>query len=312
MFLRKRYDAVLSWGEELAFPYALLCKTFGDGGTPHVAMCSWPTKNEKGFILRFIHSHIDKLILWSSVQRRIAVGKLGVPESKIAFTKYFVDQQFFRPLQREATMICATGSEMRDYQTLVEAMRGLDIRCHIASGTPHEEHNHWIEGDLPPNVTIGARDPVALRELYAASQFVVIPLLRSNTDNGITCILEAMAMGKTVICSRIEGQVDVIVEGVTGEFVAVGDPDALRSSIKSLWNDPERAASMGRKGRAYIEECQTMDKFTSDVRHVVEEAVSFRRTVVQASKERGDDMREPRWGLAARRVPVEQDANRAQ
>ena len=34
------------------------------------------------------------------------------------------------------------------------------------------------------------------------SLFVVMPLLESDTDNGITVILEAMAMGKTVICSR--------------------------------------------------------------------------------------------------------------
>jgi glycosyltransferase involved in cell wall biosynthesis len=308
LFLRRRYDAVLSWGEELAFPYALLCKIFGDGGTSHVAMCSWPTRSLKGVLLRFVHSHIDKLILWSSVQRRIAVEELHVPSSKIAFTKYFVDQQFFRPLQREATMICATGSEMRDYETLVKAMRGLDIPCHIASGAPHQTH-HWLDNDLPPNVTVGAKNPIELRELYARSRFVIIPLFPSDTDNGITCILEAMAMGKTVICSRIEGQVDVIVEGETGLFVTVGDPTALRSAIQSLWNDPERAARMGRKGRAYVEECQTMDKFVSDVRSIVEEAISFRGSSELASE--GSHTREPRLSLAPRRVSIERDAERA-
>lgn len=311
LFLRKRYDAVLSWGEELAFPYALLCKIVGDGGIPHVAMCSWPTRSEKGLFLRFVHSHIDKLILWSSVQRRIAVEKLGVPESKIVFTKYFVDEQFFRPLEREATMICATGSEMRDYKTLIEAMRGLEIPCHIASGTPHEEHTHWLDGDLPPNVTVGTKNPRELRELYARSRFVVIPLFSSNTDNGITCILEAMAMGKPVICSRIEGQVDVIVEGETGIFVPVGDPSALRAAIAALWKDAQRAQCMGRKGRAYVEECQTMDKFVSDVRRVVEEALSHRRLLLQASGKKLNEERKSRWHLANREVPVQRDGNGA-
>ena len=92
-----------------------------------------------------------------------------------------------------------------------------------------------------------------LRELYRRhSLFVVVPLLESDTDNGVTVILQAMAMGKTVICSRTEGQVDVIQDGVTGLYVRQGDPDALRAAMVALWNDPARARAMGARARKYI------------------------------------------------------------
>ena len=52
-------------------------------------------------------------------------------------------------------------------------------------------------------------------------------------------------MGKPVICSRTQGQVDVIQDGVTGLFVPVGDPVALRRAMLDLWNDPERAEEDG-------------------------------------------------------------------
>lgn len=173
-------------------------------------------------------------------------------------------------------MILTVGSEMRDFPTLIAALEGLDIRCHVAAGVLSDERTRWIravEGiqNLPPNVTVGKKSHLELRELYARSRFVVIPLLPTDTDNGITCILEAMAMGKPVICSRTEGQVDVIEDGVTGLFVPVGDVQALREAVLSLWNNPERAERMGRAARAYIEKVQRLDKFVGDVKAIVDE-----------------------------------------
>jgi glycosyltransferase involved in cell wall biosynthesis len=127
------------------------------------------------------------------------------------------------------------------------------------------------QGPLPESITVSRLSPVELRALYARSRFVVIPLLESDSDNGLTVLLEAMAMGKAVICSRIKGQVDVIQEGVTGIFVPQGDPEALRAAILRLWNDPEEAERMGRAGRKFVEENTTWDSFVANVKAVVEE-----------------------------------------
>jgi glycosyltransferase involved in cell wall biosynthesis len=282
LFLRKRFDAVLSWYEALGFPYAFLCKLLGDRSVPHVAMCSWPAIGMKLRLLRVVHTDIDRFVLWSSVQREIVIREGRVPPDKIDFLHYFVDERFFRPIPRETDMICSVGSEMRDFPTLIEALQGLDITCHIAAGTQHGLPTEWVSAlekfkEYPSNITVGKRTHCEMRELYARSRFVVIPLLDSNTDNGITCILEAMSMGKTVICSRIKGQVDVIEEGKTGIFVPVGDCKALREAILYLWNNPDVADRMGRAGREYVEKYQTLDKFVGDVKTSIEHALANRR-----------------------------------
>ena len=92
----------------------------------------------------------------------------------------------------------------------------------------------------------------------------------------MTVILEAMAMGKPVICSRTRGQVDVIEDGVTGIYVPVGDAEALRSAMLALWNDPQRARAMGQRAREYVLAHHTLDMFAENVRTAVEASLTGR------------------------------------
>ena len=279
--IRNNYDAVISWSERYGLPFALLLKLTRTS-VPHIALFGWPAKSEKAILLKHLHSHIDRILMWSTVQRTKVITELGVPPDKISFIKWPVDQKFFRPMERDTDSILAVGSEMRDYPTFLEAMRGLDIPCHIAAGTLIDKKSKWIDAidsvaSFPSNITVGKKSVLELRELYARSRFVVIPLHQTETDNGITCILEAFAMGKPVICSRTIGQIDVIVEGTTGLLVPVGDSNALREAIRFLWNNPAEAKRMGQEARTYIEQHATLEQFVEVVRHEVEQSIQVHR-----------------------------------
>jgi glycosyltransferase involved in cell wall biosynthesis len=93
----------------------------------------------------------------------------------------------------------------------------------------------------------------------------------------VTAMLEAMAMGKAVICSRVEGQRDVLQDGVNGIFVPPEDPRALRQAMEHLWAHPEECERMGREGRRHVERHHSFDQWVEDVRRVVEEAVAEAR-----------------------------------
>ena len=93
---------------------------------------------------------------------------------------------------------------------------------------------------------------VDLRQLYADARFVVMPLHDVEFQAGVTTILEAMAMGKAVVCSRTRGQTDVIIDGATGVYVPPGDAAALRAAIRGLLDDPDRADEIGARGRRYV------------------------------------------------------------
>jgi glycosyltransferase involved in cell wall biosynthesis len=276
--IKKRYDVVISWSDMHALVFAGLQK-LSRSKVPHVALMFWISKPKKAFILKHVHTHITTLILWTSTHREFAIKRLGIPPEKIKFIPYYVDQKFFRPMGQESDMICSVGVEMRDYPTFIEAMRGVEIRCHIAAGMARGMLFDTVkaiyrEPSLPPNITVGSLPPKDLRALYARSRFVVVPLLPTESDNGLTTILEAMAMGKAVICSRTKGQIDVIIEGKTGIFVPQGDPLALREAIKYLWEHPEVADQMGREGRRRIEEKFTWDQFVNNIRDAAVETVN--------------------------------------
>ncbi len=273
-----RYDLVVTWAERLAYPFAFLLK-ITNRRVPHITLNSWISNPKKYKFLKLTISHIDRILLWSSVQKNFALNNLKIPESKIEFIRKFADQKFFRPIEKDTDIICAVGSEMRDYPTLVEALRGTNIPCHIATGWTRGKLYETVKAlynikELPSNITIGPKNYHELRELYARSRFVVVPILPTDTDNGLTCILESMAMGKAVICSKTVGQVDVIQDGVTGIYVPVQDPIALREAIQFLWNNPHVAKKMGMAGRKYLEEHHTFEQFIESMRIIIEKVVS--------------------------------------
>jgi alpha-maltose-1-phosphate synthase len=62
-------------------------------------------------------------------------------------------------------------------------------------------------------------------------------------------VIEAMASGTPVVCSRIGGVPEVVDDGHTGVLVPPGDVDALRDSLNSLLRDRFRREAMGRAAR---------------------------------------------------------------
>jgi glycosyltransferase involved in cell wall biosynthesis len=279
LFLHKKFDVILTQSERVGLPLALLMKYLRIK-TPHALIVSRITSmdpkksRQKKWMLKQAKSAISRFLIWSSEQRRIAIEELDVDPDKIILVKRGTDQKFWKPMPAETDMICSVGMEMRDYPTLVEALAPLNIPCHIAVGAARGQLFETVKRlydieKMPDNIEVGRKPYVQLRDLYARCRFTVVPLLPTDSDNGLTAILESMAMGKPVICSRTQGQVDVIEDGVTGIFVPQGDPIALREAIVELWNDPERANEMGRAARRYIEQHHNVEQFVTAIKEEV-------------------------------------------
>jgi glycosyltransferase involved in cell wall biosynthesis len=80
-----------------------------------------------------------------------------------------------------------------------------------------------------------------------------MPLYDVQFQAGVTAILEGMALGKAIVCSRTPGQTDVIVEGEHGLYATPEDSADLRRAIVQLLENPAEAARMGQNGRSLIE-----------------------------------------------------------
>jgi glycosyltransferase involved in cell wall biosynthesis len=280
---RDEYDAIVTWSDRLTLAMMTL-DSFGAGGKPHVAMLYWFSRPSVRASMLAFGKSLHAIVTWPTVQRTYAIEQLKIPASKLYLVRHFVDQLFWTPRPRDTDTICAAGAEMRDYPTLFEALRGTDLVCHVAADHARVDRlgfGRRVSADefsrsATGNVTIGRKTPTELRDLYARSRFVVVPLCHSDTDNGVNVMLEAMAMGKPVICSRTRGQVDVLEDGVTGLFVPVGNAKALRAAMLELWNDPDRARAMGERARQHVEKYHALDRFCADVKTAIDASLEGR------------------------------------
>jgi len=101
--------------------------------------------------------------------------------------------------------------------------------------------------------------------------------------------LEAMACGAPVVATAVGGQVDSVVDGVTGVLVAPRDPEGLAAAIASLLADPERRAALGAAGakRARRYGFDRIARATREVYGEVLEAVETGRSGPSLRRRRG-------------------------
>ena len=114
-------------------------------------------------------------------------------------------------------------------------------------------------------VNLGIKDKVIfagtrrdIPEMLSAIDIFVLPsALREGCP---LSILEAMAMSKPVVASRLGGIPEEVSDGESGILVNPKDPDSLADAIIKLFSDKDMAKSMGLAGRKIFEE-----KFSKEV-----------------------------------------------
>jgi glycosyltransferase involved in cell wall biosynthesis len=267
----RRYDAIFSNAENISIPLAALFKV-RRRRPRHILIGHRFSAEKKKALLRALHPQMDAIFLYAATQLTYSEDVLGIPASKLHLIAFHADTRFYHPMPDAPVehRISSAGLELRDYPTLIEAVRGLDVDVRLAAASPWSKRkNETTNREMPPNVDARGYNYRELRDLYASSKFVVVSLYDTDFQAGVTTILEAMAMGKAVIVSRTRGQRDVIDDGVNGIYVPPGDPAALRRAIVDLLASPERAAQIGANARRFIESKMSLDLWADTIADVV-------------------------------------------
>jgi len=272
-FLRRaQYELVFTDGEQVGMPFAALC-WLTRRRPRHMMIGHRLSARKKVVVHRLLRlrRRVDRVVVYASEQRRFAIDELGYTPEQVVLRPFMVDTAFWRPERvtvnpRSRPLICAVGQELRDYPTLVDAVRGLDADVVIAAASPWSKREDTSASlDVPPNVSVRACDHFDLRQLYADAALVVVPLQETDFQAGITSILEGMSMGRAVISTRTTGQTDTIAEGKTGRYVPVGDPRALRAAIDDLLSHPAEAVRLGAAGRQWVLANADVEGYAADL-----------------------------------------------
>ena len=181
-----------------------------------------------------------------------------------------VDTARFRPAGETAhevpVLLCiGTLHEVKGQHVLVEACarlrdRGVAFRCVLVGEGPDAGPLRARIGALSLDehvVLTGAlpRDDVITR--LAQADVVVAPSVPTpqGKREGIPVVLmEAMAMARPVVASRLSGIPELVDDGRSGLLVPPGDVDALAAAIAEVLVDPGRRRRMGAAGRARVVE----------------------------------------------------------
>lgn len=233
---------------------------------------------------RFSLKRVDMTLCRTRAHVQTLVDDLGVCATKVRFVPEPTDPTFFSPAapvnadERQIVpagpYIVSAGLEMRDYPTLIEAVRDLPVQLVIAAGSPWSKFRFATDQvpDLPANVHVAAFNPRQMRELYRTTALVVVPVRPTQRACGMNVVLEAWAMERPVIATRTAGLVSYIEDGRTGVFVAPGDVQSLRLQIRRLLERPDEAVVLGAAGRANVCAHSNVDAY---VRTVAEVAWQF-------------------------------------
>jgi len=211
-----------------------------------------------------------------STPQRDFLLEQGIDASKLFYLPYGVDREFIdshrgRPRLVTEPYIFSAGKDMgRDYQTLIDAVRGLPIQLYIGASPRNFKHIH----DIPENVHITFYTPVDLVTMYEHAACVVIPTFHEDRLDASDCsgqyvLLESMMSGKAVIASDRSTIYDYVVPDEHAILVEPENVDALRDSIVSLVHDEERALRIGNAARERARGSFTTERFARDFAHLL-------------------------------------------
>jgi glycosyltransferase involved in cell wall biosynthesis len=157
-------------------------------------------------------------------------------------------------IPEEAPLVGTVGNftPKKAHRDLIEAVPAIrrslpEVRLVLVGHGP-------LEGDLRARVRdLGLESSVTFAgyrtdatRLADAFDVFVLP---SRFEGLSIALLEAMALGRAVVATRVGGSPEVIEDGESGILVQPGDPRALAEAIRSLLRDPSRRARMGEAAR---------------------------------------------------------------
>jgi glycosyltransferase involved in cell wall biosynthesis len=280
---------VYATGEDVGFPLATALRVLGAARPRLVVRLEQPTYGRTllrrtvfNTYLEYAAARIDRIVCRTAAHVQYLNSVSRIAERHLALVHETTDPAFYAPGADLALVapaakpfILAAGLEMRDYPTLIQAVRGQPMSLVIAAGSPWSHFGPGVtDVDQPPNVRVAAFKPLEMRALYRDADLVVVPVKPTLRACGMNVVLEAWAMGKAVIATRTAGLLDYIEDGREAVFVEPRDVEGLRAAIQSLLVQPETRRQLGEAGRQRVEADLNLDAYVQRITAILQNAAS--------------------------------------
>ena len=270
--LRKRPDVVhvkASWGGvnfAQSIGYCMLARLMGrrvlvqlHGGSfdTWYREAGWTSKT---FIRIGLASATEVVVLseyWRGMVREL------VPNRPIHVVPNGVElDNVVRPRSRGGELriltIGSIGQRKGHFDIARAAARVKDLPVTFVLAGPHETSDseqslNRLIGSLDVASSLDFIGPVGSEEKWECLAEADIYLLPSHGENMPNAILEAMATGLPIICSRVGALPEMLVDGVGALFVDAGDDEAIAAHVRRLAGSPELRKALAETAHAEVE-----------------------------------------------------------
>lgn len=180
----------------------------------------------------------------------------GVEKEKIVHIPNCIDTKLFVPNFVNGDYIVFLGrlSKEKGVKTLLRAIKNIHtIKLLIIGIGPIEEElkEEVRVNNLSNIIFTGYKHQHEIIALIRNAAFVVIP--SEWYENLPMAIIEAFALGKPVVASRIGGIPEIVDDGVNGFLFEMGNANELANKIIFLLEHPDRISMMGLRAREVVE-----------------------------------------------------------
>jgi glycosyltransferase involved in cell wall biosynthesis len=193
----------------------------------------------------------DKLVEW------------GWDAKRIAYVPNFIDADQFTPWCHEGNYFVYAGrlAPEKGLATLVRAAALSRQRLVLAGTGPEEAALRHLVDEIGADVVFaGYLDKPELKRVIGESRALVLP--SEWYENAPVSILEAYALGRPVIGTRIGGIPELVVDNETGVLVEPGNVAMLADALAGIASLPRTARnSLGAAGRDWVRREFTPDKY---------------------------------------------------
>jgi glycosyltransferase involved in cell wall biosynthesis len=256
--LRKAYAAVVTEGGTAALVFAWLQTILTRQPHPNIVIdCLWYLPRArlgkwfKSVQIRVAARSVRTFVVWASHEVEDYPRAFGLPSNKFCYIPFFHTLDDYTYEIRDEGYLFAGGNYDRDYRTLIEAVRPLDLPVWIATTRPEQARGIRV----PSHVRIEGTSQAGFRQALAGSRLVVVPMESGLLHSGgqQTC-LNAMALGKPTIAVGKRWASDFIINQENGIIVEYGDSDALRQAIVWVLQNSDKAQIMASRGKAIAQQ----------------------------------------------------------
>ena len=223
-------------------------------------------------LARLFYKGMDHMIFFSEKLIQDSLKSAKANPDRMSMVHWGADMAFYDSLPHtlQERGFISTGKELRDYKTLTEAFNNTGLPLTLY--TQKEQKGAFANLKIKDNIDLNFGErlmPYELSLLVAQSQCVCICCQPSNYTVGLTTVVEAMALGKPILCTRNpQMPMDLEAEGC-GIYLEPYDREGWERVIRYIAEHPEEAKEMGRKGRLLAEKYYNVEQCAREVAEII-------------------------------------------